>query len=171
MQSDREFITELFLHYGALMYEIAFSILHQQQNAEDAVQETMLKVIRHIAAFRTLPDANTRALLTVMTRNTALSQRRKLKRLISFDMNDEAVQSSLAMLQSDDDAYVRRILAGQIRQLSAEEQTLLRLKYWEQLSHREIGRRLRISEDAVTARLRRLRQKLKTILESEGRSE
>ena len=168
MQNDRELIAALFQRYSGLMYDIAFSILHQQQNAEDAVQETMLKVIRHIAQFRTLPDANIRALLTVMTRNTAISQRRRLIRLISFDMNDEAVQSGLAMQQSDDDAYARRMLAEQIRRLPAEEQALLRMKYWEQLSHREIGRQLGISEDAVSARLRRLRKKLKTILESEG---
>ena len=46
-----EQIIQLFQSYGSLMFHIAFSILKHEQNAEDAVQETLNKAQQRPAQF------------------------------------------------------------------------------------------------------------------------
>ena len=80
-----EQIRKLFHSYGSLMYQIAFSILKQTQNAEDAVQDTLLKMIEKAEKLPfDNPDAM-RAYIFVMTRNTALDLRRRMQHQISAD--------------------------------------------------------------------------------------
>ena len=43
---DRDFVTDIFDEYGKQLYHIAFSILKNEHDASDALQETMYKVIR-----------------------------------------------------------------------------------------------------------------------------
>ena len=96
-----EQIRKLFHSYGSLMYQIAFSILKQAQNAEDAVQETLLKMIEKAENLPyDNPDA-IRAYIFVMTRNTALDLRRRMQHQISTDMNaEEIVRESLKIASS-----------------------------------------------------------------------
>ena len=166
-----EQIRKLFHSYGSLMYQIAVSILRQQQNSEDAVQETLLKMIEKAEKLPfDQPDAM-RALIFVMTRNTALDLRRRMQHQLTTDMNTEENQITLLLTESDAAVYEAHALAEMIRKLPQAEQQLLWMRFWERLTYKEIAEQLRISEDAANSRVRRALAHLKQIYEGDTDAE
>lgn len=46
--SERDLVNQIFKEYNMKLYHISFSILHSQQDAEDALAQAFLKIIDHI---------------------------------------------------------------------------------------------------------------------------
>lgn len=172
-QSEQQsnMISELFRLYGNLMYDIAFSILNHEQNAEDAVQNTLLKLLENADRFTSLAPKSMRKLVIVMTRNTARDMLRKMRFHISTDMNEEENQIILSLSESDDKIYKSHELLAHFRKLNDAEQQILWLKYWQGLTHRQIAGELGCSEQAAVSRLRRAREHLKAFYPEEGESD
>lgn len=162
-----EQIRKMFHSYGSLMYQIAFSILKQEHNAEDAVQETLLKMIEKAEKLPFDKPDVMRSYIFVMTRNTALDLRRRMQHQISADMNAEENQITLLPLESDAETYQAHELAEMIRKLPKTEQQLLWMRFWEQMTYKEIAEHLRISEEAANSRVRRTLAHLRQIYEGD----
>lgn len=158
-----ETVKRLFRKYSALMYDVAFSILHQTQNAEDAVQDAFLKIMQNEALLDSRSEQELRALVIVITRNAALNMRRKLCRIV---YDEERILNEYTADWAQDDTAETLHLA--FEQLDEAEQQVLRLKYWEELTHYEIAKRLCISESAAVSRVRRAKEHLKKLLVQEG---
>ena len=45
-EDDRDFVSVIFEEYGKQMYSIALDILKNEHDADDALQETMYKIIK-----------------------------------------------------------------------------------------------------------------------------
>ena len=45
-EDDRDFVSGIFEEYGKQMYSIALDILKNEHDADDALQETMYKIIK-----------------------------------------------------------------------------------------------------------------------------
>ena len=175
MRSDQpnrhlEKLSELFHLYGGMMYDIAFSILRQEQDAEDAVQETLLKILEKAEQIEPFEPKSMRAYIRTMTRNIALNMLRKKHFLIVTDMNDEENQISLSLTESDDATYQVHELFGCFHRLDAGDQQVLWMKYWERLTYREIAEQLKITEIAANSRVRRAQAHLKTLYMNAGES-
>ncbi|MBC6458262.1 RNA polymerase sigma factor [Actinomadura sp. HBU206391] len=72
-----------------------------------------------------------------------------------------AEQSGPVEPTDDDDAHE---MAAALARLPPGDQEVLRLAYWDELSHREIATVLRISQGAVAVRLHRARERLRRSL-------
>lgn len=76
---DKDFITRLVDEYGDRMYSKAMSILKNESDAEDAVQETFLKIIKYIDKFNRNTDNRDKMLsiisfgLMASIKNTSLT--------------------------------------------------------------------------------------------------
>ena len=46
---------QIYLKYRGLMYQVADGILHNRQDAEDAVHNAFLRVIKHFKKFQSTP--------------------------------------------------------------------------------------------------------------------
>ena len=44
-EDDRSFVEKLYLEYGDYMYSVAYGVLKHRQDAEDAVNDAMCKII------------------------------------------------------------------------------------------------------------------------------
>src|SRR6202044_601677 len=69
------------------LYNFACWIAHGSDDAEDLVQETYLKALRSFASFQ--PGTNFRAWMFRILRNTFLSSRSRLDRLMTVAMDSE----------------------------------------------------------------------------------
>ena len=80
-EEEREFVTELFEKYGKMMYVTAKKILYEESATEDAIQETMYKIIKHIDQFEGDDRIRTLTKVEICLRtsiyNTACRQYRK----------------------------------------------------------------------------------------------
>lgn len=58
---EKEQFEVLYMEYRGLMYHIAYDILHNDQDAEDAVHNAFVKIAEHIKNFINLECPKTKA--------------------------------------------------------------------------------------------------------------
>lgn len=74
---QKEKLHQLYALYEQPLYRIAYAILHQPEQAEDAVSDAFLKIIPHLDQIESPDSPKTKAFLIQVIRNTAINQYRK----------------------------------------------------------------------------------------------
>lgn len=69
---DKEKFAEIFKSYGNMMFSKAMSVLHNTALAEEAVQESFLKIAKNISKISEPNCSKTAAFIVIIVRNTAL---------------------------------------------------------------------------------------------------
>jgi RNA polymerase sigma-70 factor, ECF subfamily len=174
---DRDAFTDLMRRYNRRLYRVARSVLRDDAEAEDALQDAYLQAYRALPAFR-----GESALGTWLTRivvNAALMRRRKTGRLAEVielgadvgadndarphDRPDEPAQPELAALR----AQTRRLIETGIDKLPAAFRTVFVLRAVEELTVEETAATLDIPEATVRTRYFRARAMLREALARE----
>jgi RNA polymerase sigma-70 factor (ECF subfamily) len=156
--------------HSRLVYRIAFAVLRNHHDAEDAAQETFLKFLRHRKRWAEITDV--RAWLAKMAWRAATDRAPRFSELSLEDMADAV--STLRAEGADSEhlastAEMRNLLARMIASLPRELRKVMTLSTSQELSSAEIGAVLGIPESSVRTRQLRareiLREKLQAILE------
>ncbi|NLD83223.1 MAG: sigma-70 family RNA polymerase sigma factor [Clostridiales bacterium] len=137
---------------------LCYLYLHDEAMAEDAVQETFLKVYRSLGAFR--GEAKEKTYLTRIAINTCKDM---LRSAWFRHVDRRATVDRLPAPQSVPDPYHREVAAA-VMNLPRKRREVILLYYFQGLSTLEIADILKISQPAVTGRLKRAREQLKTVL-------
>lgn len=142
--------------YGNRLYAAAFQICRQPQDAEDAVQETLLRLYHSGKDFES--DEHIKAWMIRVTVNTAKSIRRLFwnRNRTSF----EDYMDSLTFEEPSDRTLMDEVLA-----LPEKYRIIIHLHYFEGYKVSEIADILELSENSVKTRLFNGRKILKTRLE------
>jgi RNA polymerase sigma-70 factor, ECF subfamily len=159
-------IAALVDEYAGTLYRVAYSVLRNTADAEDAVQETYLRVLRHRDSLNEIRDA--RVWLVRIVWNVVLDRKRRLKtRPETDDVADLARILPASGLTAEErvagaqhHAYVLRA----VEQLPVKEQQVLILSAFEELSSVEIAQVLGTTESTVRSRLFRARNLLSALL-------
>ena len=146
----------LFRQYKDSVYRLALSFTGSVQDAEDVTQTVFLKLLE---TKPVLEAGRERAWLFQVAANECRSLWRRLSR-----RRTEPLEAALTVAAPEAD----RAVLEAVGRLKPGDRAVLYLFYYEGYSARETGELLDISQSAVTTRLQRARQKLKTILEQEG---
>ena len=70
---DREKFRRIYEGYHRLMYHVAYQILHNREDAEDAVQETFIRVVKNISKISEPICPKTKNFLVIICRNVSLN--------------------------------------------------------------------------------------------------
>ena len=70
---------QIYLKYRGLMYHVADSVLHNRQDAEDAVHNAFLRIVKQFSRFQNIPVKDLAPQIVVIARNEATSLLRKRK--------------------------------------------------------------------------------------------
>ena len=146
-------------HYD-YVYNLAYLLLRNIQDAEDVTQEVFLRVHKALPSFGPGP-ASMRTWLTRVVTNASLTHRRRnlLRRLWQRASNDEntpdPVDASLWGAPEDHalQAELRETLKHVLAKLRIEHRTVLVLRYYLDLSCTEIASILGCPEGTVYSRL------------------
>jgi RNA polymerase sigma-70 factor (ECF subfamily) len=139
---DAATFEELYRRHGDRMKSIAFNHLGNMSDAEDAVQETFLKIHRAASTFNAAAAFTTWAYRILI--NSCYDLLRKRKRRGDESPIDEYFESSRAASSVDD---AKRItLRKLLNELPEQRRSVFLLFEIEGLSHAEIGEILDISE-------------------------
>lgn len=149
--------------HSRLVYKIAYSVLRNHHDAEDATQETFIRFLRFSKRWATLRDR--RAWLARTAWRAALDRRRSAADEVPLDDAASAVAEMRAAGAPADEiaacrqmtALLDKLIAGLPRDL----RETLALSTVEELSSPEIAGVLGIPEGSVRTRLLRARQILK----------
>jgi RNA polymerase sigma-70 factor (ECF subfamily) len=156
---------EAMLPHMDAAHNLARWLLHNEQDAQDVVQEAYLRAFRSFAGFH---GSNGRAWLLTIVRNTAytlLKKNRSADLTTTFDeeihLTGHESASPATIVERAEDA---ELMKNAIDQLPAEFREILILRHQEDLSYHEIGEILKIPAGTVMSRLARARAKLKDYL-------
>ncbi len=146
------------------MYKVAFSLLRNTQDAEDAVQTALLKLYRG-DAWKQMRDA--KAFLARTVWRVALDRLSKTKEL---PLEEQHEQISDLHNSPENDA-IRNAQARQLRKmidrLPRDLRQVLLLSAIEELNSREVAILIGVPEGTVRTRLMRGRTQLRTMFELE----
>ena len=152
---------QIYLKYRGLMYRVADSILHNRQDAEDAVHNAFLKIIKKFSRFQNTPAQDLASQIVVIARNEAISLLRKRKGDAPLEEQDGLAEPSEAV--SDYHALV-----DSFTRLPRTYRAVMEMKLLLGYSDGEIAAKLGLSKSAVSTRVSRGRQMLRDIVEQEG---
>lgn len=147
---------EICTKYGDRLYAAAFNILRQRQDAEDAVQEALLRLYRTDKEFES--EEHMKAWLIRVTINVAKSTYTSF-----WHKNRVTYEEYMDDLSFDSDSD--RDLMETVLSLPAKYRIIVHLYYYEGYKTREIAELLQLSENTVKTRLVKSRKILKAKLE------
>ena len=156
----RKFVA-VYEQYHERMEKIALHILGSQHDAEDAVQNAFLQIIRHFEKIYEIPCEELPFWLISIVKNEALMILRKNRNIVPLEDWDGFEKSV-----SDTSEYMA--LVELFRQLPETYRAVLEMKILIGYTDKEIASRLGISETAVSSRASRGRSLLRKLVEGEG---
>lgn len=164
-EEEKDLFRELYMQYRDAMYRIAFGILHNSADAEDAVHEAFLCIANNFSKYKDIPCPKIGDLFVIIIRNAAIDIYRHNKRNSEYC---ETLEDNKAVVETDffeHFEYTR--LRKAIGELSEESQDAVYLSCIEGYSPKEIAKMLDISVAAAYKRIKRAKNALKRILEKE----
>jgi len=151
-------IEEVVLRYRQRLFALALSICRDPCDADDAVQNTLLRCCEKPREFDS--EEHLRAWLLRVTINGAKDIAASFWRTHRLSLEDYT--ETLAFEAPEDRGLFEAVMA-----LPQKYRTVLHLYYYEDYSVREIAQVLHIGENTVKTRLRRAREKLRQTLGEE----
>jgi RNA polymerase sigma factor (sigma-70 family) len=143
------------------LFRYAFVLMRGDEHAaRDVVQETLLRVVRHIRAFDKEEDLW--SWLTCLARSAAADQGRRVSRYRR--LLEKFAGETRPMDEPQAAPDFNEALQRGLDHIGEDERTLLRRKYDEGASVRQLADDAGVSESAIESRLSRARRELRTIV-------
>ena len=155
-------LEELYLLTSEKVFAFALSLMRSVPDAEDAMHDTFLSIIRGAPDYR--PEGKPLAWVLTIARNHCLMRlRERKKRLALPDSKEEwdALLPQATGLDPED----RLVLMASLNTLTEEENSIVVLHAVAGFKHREIAKLMGMPIPTVTSKYRRALKKLRKYLE------
>ncbi|MCM3709544.1 RNA polymerase sigma factor [Sporosarcina luteola] len=158
---------QLLLEHAKVVFKYLIKIGAAKEDAEDITQETIMKTIEYL---QQIEPKKMRAWMFKVAIHRYYSLYNKNKSVVRLSHEDlelllpvfEHVESHLTMKEQANE------LVGALQELQTNFQQLLILKYYMELSYKEISEILDVKETIVKTYLQRARKSFKKIWEEKG---
>ena len=146
-------IRKLIENYGDSLFRLACSYLHNEADAQEIVQDTLIQLLRYDPTFET--SEKEKAWLMKTAANLS-------KNRIRFNKRHETEEFDERFFVEEKEDY--RYLWEAVKQLNEKEREIIHLYYQEEYTTKEISELLEMNESTIRSLLKRAREKLKEIL-------
>lgn len=178
---EQDFILAIYQKYGKYMYKTAYDVLQNRQDAEDAVGETMCKMIKYIAKFEGAVEEEIQNQVVIGIRSTVrrkaidLYNKRKKRNenetslyyidrdeqnTAACSLEDHSSNLEDLVIAKDTLAQVRDIILG----MPKEMQDTINLVWLNGYTSAEAAEFLGVSDSVVRGRIYRIRKKIREAL-------
>jgi RNA polymerase sigma-70 factor (ECF subfamily) len=171
-KGDAASFEKIMRRYNQRVFRAARSVLRNDTEAEDVVQETFVRAYRHLGDFEERSSLGT--WLTRIAVNEALSRlrRSRLFGALENDKDQNEKESSVKSTQQgpEEEASsreLRSVLVAAIDSLPEDFRTVFVMREIEGLSTLETSEALQLSSEAVRVRLHRARSALRASVEKQ----
>jgi RNA polymerase sigma-70 factor, ECF subfamily len=165
VERNREMLETLVRDHSRLVYRIAYAVLRRHHDAEDATQETFLRVLRYCSKLADVDEPKT--WLARIAWRVAVDRNRRRVRTREIPLEDpmnpfvEVASAEAAADAAVEGSEVSAALEKLVAALPEKLRQPLLLTTIEELSPKEVAATLSINEAAVRSRVFRARQILK----------
>jgi RNA polymerase sigma-70 factor (ECF subfamily) len=160
---DRGAFSSLVESYHAPVYNLAYRMLGNTNEAEDATQEAFIRAYTRLHTYD--PNRRFSSWLLAITSHYCIDMLRK-RRIQTLPLDELPPMTELAMPRASqpEQVVVRRQDTGAVQALlnvlAPGYRTPVILRYWYDMSYREIAETMGLNEGTVKTRLYRARAKL-----------
>jgi RNA polymerase sigma-70 factor, ECF subfamily len=166
MEAAAPTIETLVTDHSRMVFRIAYSILRNHHDAEDAAQECFLRAWKHKDRLHEIGNAKT--WLARIAWTTALDKRRSGRKMVSLNdaesgldllesLSDKAPAADEQLAERQKQQLLQRLIAG----LPDDLAQTLELSTVRELNSAEVAEVMKIPESSVRTRLFRARKQLK----------
>ncbi len=167
-EEEKSVIEELFNNYEKKLKAIAFSILHKNCDAEDAVSETFLRIIKHIDKITEISSDERYYYLVTILKNVSYNIYNKRNKINTVPIEE-------CYILSDDKSPIDELMSNldyktlvkALDLLKDTDHEIIVLKLLHELSYEDIAESLNISVNAVRQRLYIAKKHFAEILKKE----
>lgn len=162
---ENEKIRELYEVYEQPMFRIAFAILHNEQEAEDAVSDAFLRVIGRLDKIGDVKNDRTKKYMVKVIKSTSINIYRRNKQFFIKEMpiDNEAMQipdSSPSVEKIIIDSENSRDLDRMLSKISSTDRRIVMMRCSDEMSWKEISGSLSMTESAARKRFERIKKRL-----------
>jgi RNA polymerase sigma-70 factor (ECF subfamily) len=162
---DERVLRAVYERWSPLVHTLALRSLGDVAAAEDVTQQVFVRAWRSRATFDR-ERAPLGAWLVGITRNCITDAHADRTRRLRLAHAVAAEEVTAASDVDETDGLAERVLvAGELERLDEVPRTVMRLAFYEELSHREIAERLGLPLGTVKSHIRRSLARLRTRLE------
>ena len=161
---DRTAFTELVIRYQRPIYNAAFWVLRNAEDANDIAQDVFLKVAERLDDYD--PRYKFFSWIYRIAVNASLNMLRRNGREESLDDDAEfAAGDSANPERQFGDAQVAARVRSALMRLSTNDRMVLTLRHFSECSYEEIGEILDLDEKTVKSRLFEARRRMRGLLQ------
>ena len=157
---------EIYADSKNALFRAAMGVLHNEHDAEDAVQEAFMYIAKNINKIGALAEAERRSLVVIIARNAAIDIYRKNRKESERTAPLTDIEAAVDVDYFEDFDY--RELRNAISELSPKYKDIIYLRYVKEMSVRKTAKILNISADTVYKRIERAKLLLKEKLHERG---
>src|SRR6266852_8341743 len=156
-EGNREALAELVERTRLRLFALAYAELRHYEDAQDAVGSALLQICRHVRELR--EPEHVRAWMQSIVRHEVYRLRRRAgASLVRLEDAPEPVDGA-------EPSLLRLDIERALRRLPGDQARAIQMYYLDELSTREIGRRLGRAEGTITSWLHRGRRNLAAQME------
>jgi RNA polymerase sigma-70 factor (ECF subfamily) len=173
LQGDQRAFTHLVERYQTPVYNLCYRMLGNAPEAEDAAQETFVRVYKHLTAYDAQQKLSSWVLAIASHHCIDRLRRRRITWLSLEDVLPartqihDTVRPEENAVEHESSAEVRDLM----QELPPDYRLVITLRYWQDLSYIEIAQIVGSTESAVKSRLHRARRMMAQQILSQGKLE
>lgn len=158
-QGELEYFSEVYEHFAQKIYSFLFHKTFNHALAEDLTSDTFIKALNKIQSFKA-NKGPFQAWLFTIARNTLIDHYRSHKETQSIE---DAWQMPVEekSTHSTEISLLKEVLQEKMLHLSPEQREILTLRFWQDLSFKEIAQILKKTEGSVKVAASRAVKSLK----------
>ena len=174
---DQKAVKKLYQKYQPRLLNFILKKVKMHEDAEEILQETMISTIDSLPLFRGNCSLYTFLCSIAKHEIADFYRRKKIKTLLfsRFPQLEDIVKNIASQVLSPERAFeekeLKREVIKTLRSLSEGHSRILRLKYIDGLSYRDIANKLKKSVKAVESKLARAREAFAQIWKSRNYTE
>lgn len=161
-KQEEEKFQMVYENYKDLMYHVAYRILQNHHDAEDALIDALCKIDRNISRIGDVKSKQTKSFVVTITQHQAIDlyRRKKRREEVSLEAYGEGESTDFVLPEGEGVS----VLSEAIARLPKNYREVILLRYAHGYSAREMADMLDCSISNVEKRLFRAKRKLKQML-------
>ena len=169
--SDRAFMEQLYREHSKRMYIIALRYLHNHHDAQDAVNDAIVKLVEKIPLLRTKNGCKVKAYVVRTIENTSINAITKKQRNRSVGVEQNVLESFEDDTVSVDETVMLNVSHDELKVtlelLSQRDRNLLKWKYFYDWADDHVANALGIEVNSVRSALTRARKNLLVLMKEQ----
>lgn len=158
---DQQKFEKVYTKYRYLMLHVAYKILQNHHDAEDAVHQAFISIIENLDNIFEVDSPKTRSYIVIITERKAIDLLRKIQKRQTLEFNEDIYGVEISFEMDNP-------IATAIAKLPAQYREVLLMRYHNGFSAKEIAAILSISDSGVRKLIVRAKKALQELLEKES---